>query len=58
MLKFIGRILPAIIKALSPQIKEETVEFVKVLDKKAQATPNPIDDVFVMILKLIINTED
>ena len=58
MIKIIGKLLPLIISAISPEVRDETISLVKVLDKKAKATPNPIDDVFVGILKIIINVDD
>lgn len=37
---------------VSPQIREGIVNFVKDLEKKAVATPNPVDNILVAILKL------
>uniref|UniRef100_A0A6M3JIA7 Uncharacterized protein n=1 Tax=viral metagenome TaxID=1070528 RepID=A0A6M3JIA7_9ZZZZ len=39
---------------ISPQIRESIVNFVIDLEKKAAQTDNPIDDVAVQILKLIL----
>jgi len=42
---------------VSPQIREAIVNFVKELDKKAQATPNPIDDILVAVIKLALGID-
>lgn len=47
----IARIAPLIIQAISPEIRTMVEEFVSKIDTKAQATPNPWDDMFAAVLK-------
>ncbi len=42
---------------VSPQIREKIVNFVKELEEKAKATPNPVDNILVAILKLALGID-
>lgn len=42
---------------VSPQIREAIVSFIKELEKKAEATPNPVDDILVAIIKLTLGID-
>lgn len=42
---------------ISPQIRESIVNFVKELEKKAEATPNPVDNILVAIIKLALGID-
>jgi len=46
------------LKAISPQIKEIIKEAVKRLEEAAEATPNPVDNIFVMLLKIALSSLD
>lgn len=48
--RIIISILPLIVKAVTPEIKKTAKNLLKDLRSRAEATPNPYDDVFVDIL--------
>ncbi len=58
MEKILYKILAAILKAISPQIRAIVVEFIKRLEVEAPKTPNPWDDLLVLVLKVLLATED
>ena len=57
MLKIITKVLMMVIPMISPEIKKEIVSFIYILEKKAKATPNPIDDVVVALMIAIIEED-
>lgn len=55
---WIFRMITLVVGAASPEIRESVTSLIKALDERAKATPNPIDDVFVGLLKVILNIKD
>lgn len=53
MVSIILELLSKLITGISPQIREEILEFLKKLEAKAKETPNPIDDIIVLCLRII-----
>lgn len=58
MNEWILRMITLIVGAASPEIRESVKELIARLDEKAKATPNPIDDVLVGLLKVVLNVKD
>jgi len=58
MEKFIFKILAAVLKAISPQIRNLIVVFLKNLEVEAPKTPNPWDDLLLLVLKVLLAAED
>ncbi|GAH91788.1 unnamed protein product [marine sediment metagenome] len=58
MNEWILRMITLVVGAASPEIRESITELVNGLAEKAKATPNPIDDVLVGLLKVILNIKD
>jgi hypothetical protein len=57
ILRVVVLLLGPILKAVTPAIKGELASFLKKLDAKAEATPNPIDDLFTGFLLDIFEVE-
>ena len=53
--KIILSILSEMIKKLSPQIRQQINKFLDDLEKQAQQTKSPYDDIFVKLIKAIFN---
>ena len=53
MIAILLEILSKLIKGISPKIREAMLEFLKDLEIKAQETPNPIDDIVVLLLRIL-----
>lgn len=53
MIALILEILTKLIKGISPKIREEILNFLKDLEVKAKETPNPVDDVIVLLLRIL-----
>ena len=53
MIAIILEILSKLIKGISPKIREEILNFLKDLEAKAQETPNPVDDIIVLLLRIL-----
>ncbi|MBA7573062.1 hypothetical protein ES708_14851 [subsurface metagenome] len=53
MIAIILEILSKLIKGISPKIREEILNFLKDLEAKAQETPNPVDDIIVLLLRVL-----
>ena len=49
------RIIKSTIKHISPEIRQEIVDFVLVWEKKCKATKNQVDDIAVMAVKGILD---
>jgi len=58
MEKILFKILAAVLKAISPQVRAVLVEFIKRLEVEAPKTPNPWDDLLVLVLKVLLAVED
>ena len=54
---FLVPILSLIVNAISPSIKEVVTKFVIDLNKKAEATTNTVDDIFVKLLADVLNVD-
>jgi|GEM_PF-5134626 len=54
MNKIVVQIFIAILPMISSQLKEYFPDILKSLEAKAKATSNPLDDIFVMVLKGIL----
>jgi len=57
MNKLFAKLIPLILATISPEIKKALTEFVNRLESDAKKTSNPWDDMFVAILKSIIDTD-
>ncbi|GAI96154.1 unnamed protein product [marine sediment metagenome] len=53
MIAIILEILSKLITGISPKIREAILEFLKDLEVKAKETPNPIDDIIVLLLRIL-----
>ena len=53
MIAIILEILERLIKGISPKIREEILNFLKDLEIKAKETPNPVDDIVVLLLRIL-----
>lgn len=53
MLNLIYSLFVKVIGQISPDIRAYIKEFLTMLEKKAKETDNPIDDIFVVILRII-----
>jgi len=58
MEKILFKILRAVLKAITPQVRAVIVEFLGKLKVAAKATPNEWDDVLVSVLEALFATED
>lgn len=58
MEKILFKILAAVLKAISPQIRALLVTFLKNLEVEAPKTPNPWDDLLLLLLQVLFATED
>lgn len=54
LLMLVGQMLTVI----TPQLRQGLTEFVNTLEKQAKATPNPWDDIFVGIVKSVLQIKD
>ena len=52
------QIIKLFLDAISPQIRQLIIDFVKDLSKRAEQTPNPWDDILVFILRTLLAIED
>lgn len=53
MIKIFLELLEKLISGISPNIREEILNFLKELEAKAKETPNPVDDIIVLLLRII-----
>lgn len=53
MIAIVLEILERLLKGMSPKIREEILEFLKELEVKAKETPNPVDDIIVLLLRIL-----
>ena len=49
------KLLPLIMKTISPELRKEIENGVEKLETKAKTTPHPVDDIAVAILKVIVD---
>ena len=54
MNKWLYRLIALVVSVISPEIRKGGMELLNELEKKAKATPNPWDDIFVDMLKSIM----
>ena len=54
----IWKLIEMALKAISPQIKEIIRDTLKRLEEAANQTPNPIDNIFVILLKVVLSSLD
>lgn len=54
MINILLAILEKVIKNISPEIREKMLELMKDLEAAAEKTPNPLDDIFVLILRILL----
>jgi len=47
-----------VVNSASPAIRESVKGWVLELEKRAKETPNPMDDILVGLLKVILNIKD
>ncbi|MBA7586412.1 hypothetical protein ES708_28410 [subsurface metagenome] len=53
MLSIILKLLKNILTGMSPEIRKLILEFLRDLEAKAEETPNPIDDIVVLLLRIL-----
>ncbi|MBA7553506.1 hypothetical protein ES705_46098 [subsurface metagenome] len=53
MIALILTLLEKLLTGMSPKIRELILDFLKDLEAKAKETPNPIDDVIVLLLRIL-----
>ncbi|GAI82966.1 unnamed protein product [marine sediment metagenome] len=53
MIALILKLLSKVLTGMSPKIREAILEFLKELEVKAKETPNPIDDIIVLLLRIL-----
>lgn len=53
MMNLVFTVLQKVLAGISPQIREELKNFLAELEKKAQTTSNPLDDIFVLLLRIV-----
>jgi len=58
MAKLIERVLPKLLKFITPELKNAARNLVKQLENHAKETSNPLDDLFVEVLKVILEIEE
>jgi len=58
MSEWLYRLIALVMGQVSPELRSGIVEWVKNLEERAKKTPNPWDDVFVGILKSVLNVKD
>lgn len=56
--KLVLMVLPLVFHALTPALYDFFVDAVKHMEKNAAETSNPYDDVFVSMLKTLLNMQD
>lgn len=54
MEKTIVKVIVEILKYASPMLKKEIREFIKKLEDAAEKTPNPVDNILVEVLKVLV----
>lgn len=55
MNEWLLRIVGLVIGQISPELRNGMITFVKNLEAQAKKTPNPWDDIFVDILRSVLN---
>jgi hypothetical protein len=53
MIAIILDLLSKLLTGMSPKIRELILDFLKDLEVKAKETPNPIDDIIVLLLRIL-----
>ncbi|GAI90330.1 unnamed protein product [marine sediment metagenome] len=53
MISIILELLEKLLKGISPKIREAILDFLKELEVKAKETPNPVDDIIVLLLRIL-----
>jgi len=53
MINILLELLGKLITGISPKIREAIFEFLKDLEAKAKETTNPIDDIVVLLLRIL-----
>lgn len=53
MIAIILDLLSKLLTGMSPKIRELILDFLKELEIKAKETPNPIDDIIVLLLRIL-----
>lgn len=51
-------LLQQMLSVITPQLRQGLIEFINNLEKQAKATPNPWDDIFVGIVKSVLQIKD
>lgn len=58
MQEWILRMIVLVVGAASPEIRESLDTWIRELAEKARATPNPMDDILVGLLKALLGIKD
>lgn len=51
----IMRLIGLVLTVMTPELRTELLQFVANLEAQAKGTPNPWDDMFVAVLKTVLN---
>lgn len=54
MNKWLLILVGQMLSVITPQLRQGLTEFVNTLEKQAKATPNPWDDIFVGLVKSVL----
>lgn len=54
MSNFWTNLLQIILDRISPELRKALADFIKRLEDQAKATPNPVDDILVAVLKFVL----
>ena len=47
-------LLKMVLERISPELRKALVDLIKRLEDQAKATPNPVDDILVAVLKFVL----
>lgn len=54
MLSIIYKMFHKVLSGATPEIRNQIKEFLADLEEKAAATPNPVDDILVLVLRIVL----
>jgi len=55
MNEWILRLIALVVNSASPELRTMIKEWVLELEKRAKETPNPMDDILVALIKVVLN---
>ncbi len=54
MLNIIYKMFHKVLSGATPEIRSNIKDFLADLEEKASATPNPVDDILVLVLRIVL----